>query len=363
MTAQSGSLRRSAVLSLLITGVSLWLLLRYTWEPESLTLLDHFDYRYLAVAAVLLVGSWLADGLRITLMTRAAGYALPYRHGLRTVMVGHFLGAVTPFVAGGGPLQAYSLHRSGLPLAAGTALVLGQGIIAQAILVAISFAVALWPGSPLATAEDPLSTLRWLLFAYSAGLSFFFLLIWYAEAGGRKLITGSARLLKRLGIQEQRVDAVSATALSFLIELNHAFRELAARRPLVIVYAIVFYGLYFALFFGVAAPLARGLGYPMPYAEHLMRQIPVYLLVSVLPTPGGSGGMEAGMALAYADHLPDYALGPFVVGWRLLTYYGTIVVGGLVSLHFLRTLRGPAPQLLKQDPAAASTRSDGGYAA
>lgn len=363
MKSQSGSLRRSAALSLVITGASFWLLLRYTWEPESLALLDHFDYRYLALAAALLVASWLVDGLRITLMARAGGYPIAYSQGLRTILVGHFVAAITPFVAGGGPLQAYSLHRSGMSLAASTALVLGQGIIAQALLVVVSFGVALWPDSPLAAADGPLSTLRWLLLAYSVGLSLFFLLIWHAEAGGRKLINRWAGLLKRLGFRQQRVDDISNAVLSFLTELNHSFRELSARRPMVMVYAVIFYGFYFALFFAVAVPLAAGLGSSLSYGEHLIRQIPVYLLVSLLPTPGGSGGMEAGMALAYADDLPDYALGPFVVGWRALTYYGTILVGGLVSANFLRTLRGPAPQLLKPNAGPAPTGSDEGYAA
>lgn len=347
LNVSAATLRRSTLVSLAVAALSLWLVLRVTWRRESFRLLDTFDYRFLALAGFLLGLSLLADGLRVTLTTRAAGFALRYRHGLRSVLVGHFVAAITPFLAGGAPLQVYSLYRAGVPSGMATALVLASGMVAQLILVIVSLALALWPSSPLG-AEGGLdvgvSILRWLVILYAAGLVAFFLLVWYAEAGGQRIIGAVAGFVRRRGwVNPIKLDALADGLLTFLTELNRAFRDLISRRPRAALAVTGGYILYFLLFFSIAPALLMGLHTPVPYWEALGLQIPVYLLASILPTPGASGGLEAGMAVAFAGEVPEAALGLFVVGWRLLTYYGHIIAGGVATALLVRSARRPEP--------------------
>ena len=347
MNVSAATLRRSTLVSLAVAGLSLWLVLRVTWRRDSFRLLDNFDYRFLALAALLFGLSLLADGLRVTLTTRAAGFALRYRHGLRSVLVGHFVAAITPFLAGGAPLQVYSLYRAGVPSGMATALVLASGLVAQLILVIASVSLALWPSSPLG-AEGGLdmgvSILRWLVFLYTIGLGCFFLMIWHAEAGGQRIIGAVGAFVRRRGwVNPIKLDAFTSGLLTFFAELNRAFRDLITRRPRAALAVTGGYTLYFFLFFSIAPALLMGLHTPVPYWEALGLQIPVYLLASILPTPGASGGLEAGMAVAFAGKVPEAALGLFVVGWRLLTYYGHIIAGGIATALLVRSARRSVP--------------------
>src|SRR5690606_24800126 len=98
LNIQTSTLRRSTTISLVVAALSLWTVWRFTWKKESVRLLDGYDFRYFIAAAGLLVLSWLADGLRVTLTARAAGYPLAFFHGVRSILAGHFMAAITPFL-------------------------------------------------------------------------------------------------------------------------------------------------------------------------------------------------------------------------------------------------------------------------
>lgn len=82
--------------------------------------------------------------------------------------------------------------------------------------------------------------------------------------------------------------------------------------------------------------LAAGLGARPPYWHVVAVQVPIYLLGSIIPTPGGSGGLELGMAGGLLGHVPDYEIGIVVAAWRVLTYYLVLAVGGLAVFNFAR---------------------------
>jgi uncharacterized membrane protein YbhN (UPF0104 family) len=90
---------------------------------------------------------------------------------------------------------------------------------------------------------------------------------------------------------------------------------------------------------------------------YLLRTAGLWLAGLVMPTPGGSGGIEALFLLYLAPLLPDGLGGPVLLTWRLLSYHLVIALGLLVAGGAVRAiLRGePAPV---EAPAAEAPTAD-----
>ncbi len=81
---------------------------------------------------------------------------------------------------------------------------------------------------------------------------------------------------------------------------------------------------------------AAGLGAARPYLDVASLLVPVYLFASALPTPGGTGGFEFGLARGLVNYVPAAKIGIIVATWRLLTYYGVVALSGAVVFSFIR---------------------------
>ncbi len=73
-----------------------------------------------------------------------------------------------------------------------------------------------------------------------------------------------------------------------------------------------------------------------------LRTIAMTLSSLVLPTPGGSGGLEGLYALFIGPLIPEALVAPTLFAWRFLGYYIFIALGAYLFLHQIQTLSTPA---------------------
>jgi uncharacterized protein (TIRG00374 family) len=70
--------------------------------------------------------------------------------------------------------------------------------------------------------------------------------------------------------------------------------------------------------------------------QFITRTMAMLHLALILPTPGGSGGIEGMYALFFTEPLiPKAFLAPTLLVWRFLAYYVTVVVGLVITTHVL----------------------------
>lgn len=74
-----------------------------------------------------------------------------------------------------------------------------------------------------------------------------------------------------------------------------------------------------------------------------LRSAAMMLIGLIMPTPGGSGGMEGLYALFIGPLVPETVIAPTLFLWRLLDYYLFIALGALLVVH-LRSRTGPATE-------------------
>lgn len=73
-----------------------------------------------------------------------------------------------------------------------------------------------------------------------------------------------------------------------------------------------------------------------------LRTVAMTLSSLILPTPGGSGGLEGLYALFIGPLIPEALVAPTLLAWRTLGYYIFIALGAYLFLHQIHRLQYPA---------------------
>lgn len=321
---------------------SIWLIY-WIARREGVTIDWHeMNFIALAGAAGVMVAAWGVDALRIQWLAAGVGGRIAFRAALRTVLAGYFVANVTPFLAGGAPVQVYSLLRAGLPLAEASAVIVAGGVLAQATLV-VAALVVLLGGVP-----GP-ETVPWLgqamlvaTVAYGVALG---ALVWALPRldVARRLVSAGFGAAGAL-FGHRRGERWEARTLAFVERLAESFALLFQRRPGRLVVAVLLYALFFLAVFSVAPIIAYGLGLDVPLSTLVAVQVPFFLLLTLAPTPGGTGAAEYGLFALFEGLVPAAGLGLLVSGVRAITFYLNLTAGA-VSLT-LMTLQGRAAESL-----------------
>ncbi|MBE3599260.1 MAG: flippase-like domain-containing protein [Limnochordaceae bacterium] len=326
---------RNLLVGASVTVLTLGLLLKATWAPDSWRLLTTIRLDAVGAALGLIAVTWAIGGLRAWLMTRSLGYPIPYSAALRATLVGAMVSGLTPFTGGGGAAEALVLSQAGIPYAKALATVNAAGVLNQSVLLVASLALAFSP-VPLPGLPVVRAILRWVLVVYALGLlgvvAALLQLDWLAGPVERLL----GRLERVMPAWAARLRAARTRSRHFLLSTADAFRTVVAGRPAVMAVVGAGFLVYYLLIFLVAPILANNLGGRIHAGVLVAAQFPLFLVGGVLPTPGASGGIEAGMAAIVAPYLPRAAVGIFVSVWRLLTFYPSLMAGAVaaaVSVH------------------------------
>lgn len=322
-------------IALLLTALAIGVVIKMTWQDDSWAVLRSMKGGPLWAAVSLVFIGWIVDGWRMQAMTRALGYKIPFRTAVRTNVLGYFLSAITPFTAGGGALQVYSLSRAGLTVGHGTATVLVSGFISQFGLALAGVIIVF--GFGVTAAADPRleQLIRIGVIVYMAVVVALVWLSWHIDKG-RKLAATVVRSVLKFVADDAKVQRAADSVDKAIVDIHHGLQQLFGRRsPWAFVGAllsVVFYSVQFA----IIPVIALGFGIAVSFPLFMAVQVPIYLLASILPTPGGSGGLEFGVAGALLQFVPASEMGVLVVAWRIITFYLVLAVGAFAAVAFAR---------------------------
>jgi glycosyltransferase 2 family protein len=287
---------------------------------------------FLAAGAAALVAQWAAPGFKVMLLCRGQGTDLAYRPALLVHLVGVLGAALTPNNTGGVPATVAGLGRLGVPVGKGI------GVVTQIFLLDLVFFA--W-SAPLGLG----------FLVYSGTLSLpvraevltgvaVLLAIGGAVLLGRKpqlvvrLILAAARLpvLRRFDERLRGVARDYNRSARAYLKLPaaawlalHAITAIGWISGFVLLWSLL--GLY-----GVDASL--------PATLALLSSLT--LLSTLVPTPGGSGFIEAAVGLAVgASAGAGAGVAAAVLLWRLLGFYLIFALGPVAG--WLLYLSGGPP--------------------
>lgn len=343
-------------------------------------LLNNINVKYLLMTVALILVVILVDSLKYSVITHAVTGNLKPLDSVKVALVGRYYDGITPFSAGGQPMQIFYLHKKGHSAGTASAIILIRYFVQMMCWVTICFLFMVINrdvldanfGAPLSLwglnvpVKEFLLIAGWIGWAVNAilPLSIVFFAIFpkftnkvlefcinivinasWRAANRKERKTGKSQLDRKVKLIRRKrkwIDSANTAVKDF----RSSFIVMS-RKPLHFLFLVIFciceQLLTWAFPFFVLIAFAKGQAPTWELASMIMT-LNVYsaMSVTVVPTPGNSGPMEIVMGIAIAGALPKAVAAASIwvlVGWRMATYYIYIIIGmGITIFEFIRKL-------------------------
>jgi len=274
---------------------------------------------YLLLAAGIRLVPWFIKAIRIKNWMVFLQQKFSYWQGVRISIWSELGPAVTPTALGGQPIILGMLYRRGL--SAGEAATLTTvNSVEDIVAHTIGFPLAILTGIVLQL--NVLHHLHQVL--HSRILTFGIALIVVV------ILMFAWRFLWR---RSGHPGKIRMKILRFWIEFKSVYGSMIRRGKLRFTLNVLLSAIQWTSRYSITAILVLGLGYHVNIFAMIVIQMMVFALMSLVPTPGATGGAEGLFLLFFKNILPDSAIGTILIGWRFLDFYFL----GIVSLIYIGT--------------------------
>ena len=340
---------------LVILGMTLSVatILTFFLLTDGLTVLKQIyrtlRYKWLVLAFALVAAQWLFDAAGLQVLVRQHDARRRFFPALITTMVGVLYSAITPSSSGGQPMQVISLNRQGMDTATATSVILVKTVLYQVSITLIALAMVVFE---LPFFQSNVSGFSFIvLFAMFLSILFIsgLLLFMINQNLTRKIGHGCVRMLHKLKLcrDEQRLHEKLELQFEQFFISARTMGNSWARCILVVILTL----LQLICFFSVPYCIYRSFGF---YGASVLRLFAaatfVYFASMFVPVPGASGGAEGSFFLFFASFFTSGTIAPAMLLWRLMTYYGAIVVGCIFIALDRKRNRPPVAQTIPNPP-------------
>lgn len=313
-----------------------WMIARDV-KPE---VFDHIQVSWRAVGFILLaflfmVGRDLGYIIRIRLFSRGE---LTWRQSFRIIMLWEFTSAITPSAIGGTSVATVFVHKEGLSVGKSAAIVMLTSFFDELYFAVIFPIVFFIVGGDLLFSGPMGTQLMWFaIIGYSLKLAFLLLLSYglFIHPKGLKWII--VKVFSWPGLRRWKAGAEKAgdDIILSAAEIKHYrfsfwIKSFAATFLSWSSRYLVANAIFMAFF---------------TFSEHFLvfaRQLAMWIMMLVAPTPGGSGFAEYIFTNFLGDVIPvDAAIqagtaAVIALMWRLITYYPYLIIGVIILPRWFR---------------------------
>ena len=261
---------------------------------------------------------------------------LTWRQTLKITMQCEFTSAITPTTAGGSTLSMVFLSRQGIPLGRATIITLIVLMLDELfIVVACPIIFLLFPGHAIFGFDPGAFTTGvrlafWIVYGGVCALTLVLFLGAFFFQGGIARTISRIFVWRPLRRWHSRAVETGQTMISAGRDLRS--RPLSWWAEALGARALSWISRYLvvnALFWGFATAAPQGIVFA--------RQFVVWTLLTISPTPGGSGLSEWLFTSYYGDLITDASMVLVIaILWRLLTYYVYLAIGVIRLPAWLR---------------------------
>ncbi len=321
--------------AILLSAFAAFLVLQVTAKGEDWRGLFQVDPSQLAIAGCLVGLGWVLDAVRIQAFAAALGGRVKFLTALRITLVGAFAACVTPFDTGGEPLQVYLLHKQGFEPGESTAIVALKSLISAMARLFLVLLIPTWylirrRAWALPKGLETALFIGLLIYLFFFGLGLFFAAYpEYIRVIMDKILNNKfmSKFISK-STADTVMEHVEKGVRDFRAALTMFLRD---KRPTLILISVLSL-ITWAIAFFIPVLILQGLGIAPPFAETMAMAGIFYLAAAYAPTPGSSGAAELSLAALFGSIVPFPLLGVFVLLWRSITYYLTLIVGGVTLL-------------------------------
>ena len=328
--------KRNFIIIFSITAIILYFVLKDNFA-EKIKYLFSFDIKWIVLAFCLILAYWFLKGLVLYYCTSKINKKYTERKGILLMITTQFFHAITPFAAGGQPWQIYKLKKDGLSLGESTNVIIQDFIAYQIALVFLggiaiisNYIFHIFPSDSL------LKKLVTIGFIINTLVVIVLFLTAFSKKWNKKLIDGSISFLSKIKIIKDKEEKLKKSE-KFIHNFHRSaiilFKDKFNLFRIITLNFIALVGQYLIPF-----TLLMGLGIYINPLIVIITSAYVMLIGSMVPIPGGTGGLEFSFMAFFKNFITGPELSIIMIVWRLVTYYFGIIIGGL-TLNFERKVK------------------------
>lgn len=325
--------KRDLVLPVLFSLGAIGVILWATYEPGAFTSVRSTFNPWIFLLALGALGVQIsAGGLRLRHVSKGV---LSVPDGVRSQLTWDLMSAVTPSAMGGAPFAAFFIAReTKVGYGEVTAIMLFTMLMDQlwfATLIVVLYLSAFWvPVFPTGLGAAGIGTIA----AYLGGMLCYIAFFAYATLFRPDLIERFANKIVRIKWLRRFEDTVRNETR----RLRRHAAVLRGQPTSFYLKGAAYTVLYWAGRYGIVFFVALSFWREFRHVLFVLRTAGLWLAGLAMPTPGGSGGIEALYVLYLAPLLPAGYGGPALLAWRAVAYYGVLVLGMFVAGRAIRSL-------------------------
>jgi len=304
----------------------------FTVDGSALSAFSQFPLFCVLALAAMVILPWLADTLRVQVWLRFLGHRERFAEVFRMELAVEMASALSPAAIGGsGAKLGWMISRGIAPGVASSIMALNA--LEDTVFFILALPLALLLSS--ATGDGMTLDKFWRMLQErgitgSRGISFALLGIVVFYLAGRivwKLLPLSFK--SRVTGWRKKIQHQFALA-------KQTFRRMITQGGWRFFVTVSLAGLHWACRFSMLTVLLVGLHQYVDPFNFFASQWLVFMLMKLVPSPGGAGGAELAFIFFYRSLLPENLVGLLVGAWRVLTF--TLPVG-LAAILFLGLMR------------------------
>jgi uncharacterized protein (TIRG00374 family) len=293
--------------------------------------LEHLKLKRLPGLVIALVVSFLRLWFAVARIRYLSEKTLSWMASFRVMLSWDFTSSITPSTIGGAPMATYALTKEGFNLGQSTAIILYSLLldqlwfaIAVPILVVSGMFFEVIPANTGVVGHASMILLYIGLLSYAG-------LMAYGVLKNPRAIKKVVNFVFKLPILRRWKENISEEADN-LVEYSH---ELRKKPPSFLLKA--FFLTTMSWLARVALPTIVVLSLiPADVLLSLLRSLAMNLAFLIMPTPGGSGGVEGLFAIFQGPLIERKAfIGLAVFAWRIISYYISIGLGMMATTWYI----------------------------
>ena len=296
---------------------------------------------WLIVAILMMATRDLAYMYRIRVLT---DYQISWRNSFDTIMLWEFASAISPSIVGGSGVAIYIVNKEGVKIGRSSAVVMTSALLDELFYIITVPVVLLAVGySSIFNIELPTEALSGAVGKYGlqgvfiAGYVFILLLtttisfaIFWRPRGFKWILL---QLFRLPFLRKWRHDA-SATGDDIMV----TSKELKGKPFLFWAKAfgatlVSWTARFWVVNFLILAFVSLNV------SEHLMiyaRQLVMWVIMLISPTPGSTGVAEIAFSGFLKDFIPIGLAGALALLWRLVSYYPYLFIGAIILPRWIK---------------------------
>lgn len=313
------------------------------FDVESFKKIDWTWYStfWILIALCMMATRDLAYMYRIRVLT---DYQISWRNSFDTIMLWEFASAISPSIVGGSGVAIYIVNKEGVKMGRSTAVVLTSALLDELFYILtvpiIVLAVGYESLFPVQLQKEIFGIVLGTKGIFLVGYFFIVLLtsaisyaIFLRPRGFKWILLQIFRLpFLRKWRHDASVTGDDIMTTSKELKGKPAKFWLKAFGATVLSWTARFWVVNFLILAFI------------PVSDHLLiygRQLVMWVIMLISPTPGGTGVAEVAFSGFLADFIPLGLIGTLALMWRLVSYYPYLFIGAIILPKWIRRTHSP----------------------